>query len=289
MTESGGVSGSFRDPGGFVFERDGRIFRVITRHSLDDWNAFAASELFRELERDRLLIGTRPADATSLPDALEPGAQLVEHERVPFVSYPYEWPFSMLKEAALLHLELLERALARGFVLKDATPYNVQFIGSRPVFIDVLSFARHREGEPWAGYNQFCKMLLYPLMLEAYKRIPFQSWLRSELEGLDPLTFSRLLGLRDRLRAGVMTHVQAHAWLQPMARSRPSPANARAASSACTSSRRRSRMKPTTAPALRSSPTPIATRGRRHRATTAPASWSPWRTGRARCTTCWCR
>ena len=214
MTKPGGVSGSFRDPGGFVFERGGRIFRVITRHSLDDWNAFAASELRRELERDRLLIGTRPAEPASLPEGLEPGAQVVEHDRVPFVSYPYEWSFAMLKDAALLTLELLECALARGFVLKDATPYNVQFVGSRPVFIDVLSFTRYREGEPWAGYNQFCKMFLYPLMLQAYKRIPFQSWLRSELEGIDPLTFSRLLSLRDRLRPGVLTHVQAHAWLQ---------------------------------------------------------------------------
>ncbi len=214
MTRPGGVSGSFRDPGGFVFERDGRIFRVITRHSLDDWNAFAASELRRGLERNRLLIGTRPADAASLPEDLEPGAQLVEHERVPFVSYPYEWSFAMLQDAALLTLELVEGALAQDFILKDATPYNVQFIGSRPVFIDVLSFARYREGEPWAGYNQFCKMFLYPLMLQAYKRVPFQSWLRSELEGLDALTFSRLLGLRDRLRSGVLTHVQMHAWLQ---------------------------------------------------------------------------
>ncbi|MGH9787438.1 MAG: methyltransferase [Candidatus Acidiferrales bacterium] len=214
MTKPGGVSGSFRDPGGFVFERDGRIFRVITRHSLDDWNVFSSSELFRELDRDRLLIGTHPAGPASLPEGLEPDAQVVEHERVPFVSYPYEWPFAMLKDAALLTLELLERALARDFVLKDATPYNVQFVGSRPVFIDVLSFARYREGEPWAGYNQFCKMFLYPLMLQAYRRIPFHSWLRSELEGIDPLTFSRLLSLRDRMRPGVLTHVQMHAWLQ---------------------------------------------------------------------------
>jgi len=214
MTKPGGVSGSFRDPGGFVIERDSRIFRVITRHSLDDWNAFSGSELRRELARDRLLISTRPAEPASLPEGLEPGAQLVEHDRVPFVSYPYEWSFAMLKDAALLTLELLERALARDFVLKDATPYNVQFVGSRPVFIDVLSFARYREGEPWAGYNQFCKMFLYPLMLQAYKRIPFQSWLRSELEGLEPLTFSRLLSLRDRLRPGVLAHVQMHAWLQ---------------------------------------------------------------------------
>jgi len=120
----------------------------------------------------------------------------------------------MLRDAALLHLDLLERALARDFVLKDASPYNVQFLGARPVFIDVLSFARYQPGDPWAGYNQFCKLMLYPLMLEAYKRVPFQPWLRSELEGLDPLTFSRLLGLRDLFRPGVFSHVKLHAWLQ---------------------------------------------------------------------------
>ncbi|MGH2670734.1 MAG: methyltransferase, partial [bacterium] len=194
----------------------GRIFRVVSRYSLDDWRDFSASPLCDELQRDALLIPTRPAPdelrAQLAPD--DPAAVVLEHDRVPVVSYPYEWTCSMLRDAALLHLDLLERALARGFVLKDATPYNVQFLGARPVFIDVLSFARYQPGDPWAGYNQFCKMMLYPLMLEAYKRVPFQPWLRSELEGLDPLTFSRLLGLRDLLRPGVFTHVKLHAWLQ---------------------------------------------------------------------------
>jgi ribosomal protein L11 methylase PrmA len=139
---------------------------------------------------------------------------VVEHQRVPFVSYAYEWSFEMLKDAALLHLELLERCLRHDLVLKDATPYNVQFIGRDPIFIDVLSISRLRPDEPWAGYNQFCKMFLYPLMLEAYKQVPFQPWLRSQLEGLDPIHFSRLLSARDQLRPGVFTHVTLHAWLQ---------------------------------------------------------------------------
>lgn len=223
MTDLELDAGSFRDPGGRVYTLKGRVYRVVSRYSLDDWRAFSASPLFDELQRDGLLIATRPAPADLSPLPLDDPAGVVrlrspqvvlEHDRVPFVSYPYEWTFSMLRDAALLHLDLLQRALARDFVLKDASPYNVQFLGARPVFIDVLSFARYQPGDPWAGYNQFCKMMLYPLMLEAYKRVPFQPWLRSELEGLDPLTFSRLLGLRDLLRPGVFAHVKLHAWLQ---------------------------------------------------------------------------
>jgi hypothetical protein len=216
-------AGSFRDPGGRVVTQKGRIFRVVSRHSLEDWRAFSASPLFDELQRDALLIPTRPAPADLAAElaATDPGAVVLEHDRVPFLSYPYEWSFSMLRDAALLQLELVERALARDFVLKDASPYNVQFLGARPVFIDVLSFARYQPGDPWAGYNQFCKLMLYPLMLEAYKGVGFQAWLRSELEGLDPLTFSRLFGLGDLLRPGVFSHVKLHAWLQRRAESRP--------------------------------------------------------------------
>ena len=222
MTDLELDAGSFRDPGGQVYTFSGRVYRVISRYSLDDWRTFSASPLFDELQRDALLIATRPAppDLQTHLAAVDSTALVLEHDRVPFVSYPYEWTFSMLRDAALLHLDLLERALARDFVLKDASPYNVQFLGARPIFIDVLSFARYQPGDPWAGYNQFCKMMLYPLMLEAYKRVPFQPWLRSELEGLDPLYFSRLFNLRDLLRPGVLAHVKLHAWLQRKAESR---------------------------------------------------------------------
>jgi hypothetical protein len=116
----------------------------------------------------------------------EAGEALLEHERVPFVSYPYEWTFSMLRDAALLQLELQLQALEEGLTLKDASPYNVQWRGSRPVFVDVGSFERLREGEPWAGYRQFCTLYLYPLLLQAYKGIPFQPWLRGRLDGIEP-------------------------------------------------------------------------------------------------------
>lgn len=208
--------GSFRDPGGAVFRVGERVIRSIHPRALEDWNGFSASPLFEELQREQLLIPTQPVASTeSLPrEVLAGSAAVVEHQRIPFVSYPYEWSFGMLKDAALLHLDLIERCLPHDLILKDSSAFNVQFRGGKPIFIDVLSFTRWEAGEPWLGYNQFCKMFLYPLMLEAYKHISFQSWLRSELEGLDPLVFSHLLSARDQLRPGVFTHVTLQAWMQ---------------------------------------------------------------------------
>jgi len=207
---------SFRDPSGRVFTVQGRVFRAIRLSWAEAWKEFSSSPLFQELQQEGLLIRTTPApDGLPFPASLTEGCSVVvEHERVPFVSYPYEWSFGMLKDAALLHLDLLKRALAYDFICKDASAYNVQFVGAKPVFVDILSVIRHEVGEPWLGYHQFCKMFLYPLMLEAYKQIPFQSWLRSELEGVDPVLFSRVMGARDLLRPGVFTHVHLQAWLQ---------------------------------------------------------------------------
>jgi hypothetical protein len=139
---------------------------------------------------------------------------VLRHERIPVVSYPYEWTFGMLQDATLLELDLLLDALDEGLVLKDASPYNVQWRGTRPVFVDVGSFERLREGEPWAGYRQFCTLCLYPLLLQAYKGVPFQPWLRGSLEGIEPAQMRALLGLRDRFRRGVLTNVVLHAKLE---------------------------------------------------------------------------
>jgi len=139
---------------------------------------------------------------------------LLRHERIPFVSYPYEWPFTTLKRAALLQLDLLVDALGAGLILKDATPYNVQWHGPRPVFIDVGSFERYRDGTVWEGYRQFCQLQLYPLLLASWKGAPFQPWLRGSLEGIQPAEMRSLLSLRDRFRKGATTHVVLHARLE---------------------------------------------------------------------------
>ncbi len=173
--------GSFRDPDSRVVIEDGRVFRELSPRGVEGYEAFAASKLFG----DPRIVGTERVGPTRL-----------EHERIPFVSYPYEWTFGMLKAAALLTLELVDAAIGEGLMLKDATPYNVQFVGPRPVFVDVGSFERLRPGEPWPGYRQFCTLFLYPLMLTAYRGVAFQPWLKGSLEGIEPAEAAALLPRR---------------------------------------------------------------------------------------------
>lgn len=145
---------------------------------------------------------------------LAPGPVL-EHERVRFVSYAFEWPFSLLRQAALLHLHLLERLIPEGFILNDATPSNVMFRGIQPVFIDVASIVPYQPGDVWQGLKQFLETMLYPLLLSAHKGIPHQAWLRGAGEdGLPLWQVARLFGWRDILRPGVLSHVKLSAALE---------------------------------------------------------------------------
>jgi SAM-dependent methyltransferase len=209
--------GSFRDPASRVLLAGTRVLRCFDDDAARTFHAAAAAGLLDDLERRGAVVGWHPVAAAEVQEvqALAPGAALVlEHPRVPFVSYPYEWPFAMLKAAALLTLEIQTAALAAGFTLKDATPYNVQFIGTRPVFIDLGSFERSRDGAPWAPYTQFCRLFLYPLLLEALRGVPYQPELRSSLEGLDAARLGRLLRPRDKLRPSVFRDVVLQGWLE---------------------------------------------------------------------------
>jgi SAM-dependent methyltransferase len=197
-----------------VFTSPDGVFRALSATGLDDWQALAESPLWRELQDEGLVVATEPAELEAVPDLLAGSvAAVLRHERVPFVSYPYEWPFSMLRDAALLQLTLNRRALRAGLALKDATPYNVQWRGARPVFVDVGSFERLRAGEPWAGYRQFCMQFLYPLMLQAYKDLPFHALLRGSLDGIAPADARALLA-GERFRKGVLSNVLVHARLE---------------------------------------------------------------------------
>ena len=200
--------GSFRDPDTRVFRHDGAIFRCLTSRALEDWNRLAASEAYGRLTREGSLVATeRVEDASALPRLDAKWAGVLKHETVPFISYPYEWPFRMLKDAALLQLDVTLTALDDGMTLKDATPYNIQWFGTTPRFIDLGSFTPYEPGEPWAGYRQFCQQFLYPLFLQAYKDVPFHPWLRGSLEGIEPEHCRAMLSARDYVRSGVLTHV----------------------------------------------------------------------------------
>ena len=203
-------AGSFRDPDSRVFYRGDAVHRALSPEGLHDFQALAGSGLLD----DPRIVRTTLVDGATTGDLLDGvAAAVLEHERIPFVSYPYEWTFSMLQDAALLQLDLLIAALDCDLTLKDASPYNVQFTGSRPVFIDVGSFERLRPGELWVGYRQFCRLYLFPLLLQATKGVSFQPWLRGSLEGITPADMRALLSTRDRFRRGLTTNVFLHARL----------------------------------------------------------------------------
>jgi hypothetical protein len=212
-------AGSFRDWDGRVFVSDDRVLRALSAQGLANWEALASSALYSRLMDDEVLVPTRLADDDKLERLREadPAGEweaALSHERIPYVSYPYEWAFSMLQDAALLQLRLTAETLDHGLMLKDATPYNIQWRGSRPVFIDVGSFEPARAGETWAGYRQFCMLFLYPLLLEAYKGVSFQPWLRGSVDGISPQDFRALFTRRDALRPGMLRHVFLHASLE---------------------------------------------------------------------------
>jgi SAM-dependent methyltransferase len=204
--------GSFRDPESRVFYADDSVFRALSAEGLEDFEALAGTGLLE----DERLVRTERADGAAIPGGLlaKEAAGVLRHELIPFVSYPYEWPFSMLKDAALTQLDLLLAALEKDMVLKDSSPYNVQWRGAKPVFVDVGSFERLREGEPWVGYRQFCMLYLYPLLLQAAKDVQFHPWLRGSIDGIKPQEMANLLSLRDRFRRGLFTNVFLHARLE---------------------------------------------------------------------------
>ena len=203
--------GSFRDPTSRVLLDGDRVLRVLDAEADGDIEALEATQFFGRAIADGRIVGTRRCDDVPDLGAADRWAACLEHDRIPFLSFPYEWTFSMLQDAALLQLDLLADALDEGLITKDASAYNVQFLGSTPTFIDVGSFERQRPGEPWYGYRQFCQHFLYPLMLEAYRDVPFQPWLRGSIDGITPTECRSALSRRDYLHRGVLTNVWLHA------------------------------------------------------------------------------
>ncbi len=206
------LGASFRDPGGFVYRHEGAIFRQINVSAAEDYRALMDSGLYAALCEKELLVTHE-----EVAPPFEVGANhfvTVRPEAIPFVSHPYEWSFSQLKDAALLTLRLQRLALRHEMSLKDASAYNVQFLRGRPTMIDTLSFERYREGEPWVAYRQFCQHFLAPLALMAKRDIRLNALLRSNIDGV-PLDLAwSLLPTRCWLDRGLVAHLYLHARYQ---------------------------------------------------------------------------
>ena len=201
--------GSFRDPASHIVFDGDRVLRLLDDRGLEAWEHLASSVFFADAVTSGCLVSTKQIDA-----APEGVAGVLEHPRIPFVSYPYEWTFSMLKDAALLQLDLLADALAAGITIKDATPFNIQFVDGRPVFIDIGSFEKYREGEPWIGYRQFTRQFLFPLMLRSWAGLPFQPWLRGDMEGPTAGEMKQILSGSKRMKPSALMHVTLQAKME---------------------------------------------------------------------------
>ena len=198
---------SFRDPLATVFNYEGRILRGLTETGAKQYQFVKSTGLLNLLENNGDIVQTQD-DLNfynlNLPNRF---VRVLEHKLIPFISFPYEWSFSMLKAAALLHLDIQLKALQKGIVLSDGSAYNIQFCGVKPTFIDIMSFRPYKEGDFWFAHRQFCEQFLNPLLLWSLIGVPHNNWYRGALEGIDTEDLAALLPARSWLSPRLLIHV----------------------------------------------------------------------------------
>jgi ribosomal protein L11 methylase PrmA len=203
MKERDGAS--FRDPDGFVYHEGGTLLRQVNLSYKENYDMFMGSGLYAGFLGEGILVRHEET-------AAESGAyKTLKPEVIPFISYPYEWSFQQLKDAALLTLKIQKACLEKGMSLKDASAYNVQFRNGAPVFIDILSFEKYPEGEPWVAYGQFCRHFLAPLSLAAKKDQRLFTLMKEHLDGIPLDLVSGLLSWKTYFNPGLLLHIHLHA------------------------------------------------------------------------------
>ncbi len=205
------IKGSFRDPSGFLFYKKGVLYRNIDKSYEENYKKLVSSGLLAELWNKDLLIKHREVETQKSDFS---SFKTIQPEKLPFISYPYEWCFSELKDAALLTLEIQKIALSYGMNLKDASAFNVQFKNGKPIFIDTLSFEIHNKNTPWVAYKQFCQHFLAPLALMKYQDLRLNILFRTFLDGVPLDLASSLLPKKSLLNFSFLTHIHLHAKTQ---------------------------------------------------------------------------
>ena len=200
---------SFRDPSGFLFRRNEVLYRQVNHFYKEDYDCLMESGLYTALLEAELLIPHEEIDVQPIyPDK---SYKVIKPELIRFISYPYEWTFSQLKNAALTTLEIQKIALKFGMTLKDCTAYNIQFKNGKPILIDSLSFEKYQEGQIWKPYRQFCQHFFAPLSLMSHRDIRLNQLLRIYLDGIPLDLASKLLPLKTRSMFSMLAHIHAHA------------------------------------------------------------------------------
>jgi len=205
---------SFRDRDGFVFFQGPHFYRAIRKPFSETWEKLMASGLYAQLVAEGKLIAIEESSTDLLPELKQELHKIYKAQVLPFISYPGEWSFSQLKKAALLTLNIQKNALEKGFCLKDASVYNVQFIGNKAVFIDSLSFDLYNETEPWQAYGQFCRHFLAPLLLGAYRVPQAHGFFLNHLDGIPLELCAQLLPWKSKFDLLAYTHIHLHARME---------------------------------------------------------------------------
>jgi hypothetical protein len=200
---------SFRDPSGFLYHRGEILLRQVNSGYREDYECLMTSGLYDRLTQAQLLVAHEEVSVEQA--ATNDAYKVLRPELIPFISYPYEWSFSQLQDAALLTLRIQKESLGFGMSLKDCSAYNVQFRDGRPIFIDILSFEKYQEGRPWIAYRQFCQHFLAPLALMAYTDARLNQLSRVHIDGVPLDLASSLLPSRTFARFALLFHIHLHA------------------------------------------------------------------------------
>ncbi len=204
---------SFRDNQGNIFYLENKVIRTVNKNGKNNLEYIVNNKILDQSIKNDFLINTKLINKDGLPDFFLNFEYILESKLIPFISYPYEWSFEQLKTAALHHLDFQIFLFERGAVLRDASAYNIQFIGSKPYFIDLLSIKEYETGEYWIGYKQFCENFLNPLLLGSLKGIHHNNWFRGGLEGIPTTELNKLLNLKDKMSFNIFTHIHLQARL----------------------------------------------------------------------------
>lgn len=203
------LDSSFRDPSGTVCNDNGKIYRKIYNVYKNEYNFLIRSGLYKELIKLKLLIPHKEIETK------EAGVfKVVQPVKIPFVTYPYEWCFSQLKDAALTTLRIQMIAIKFGMILKDASIFNIQFYKGKPILIDTLSFRIYKTEQTWIAYHQFCTHFLAPLLLMTYVHPALNRLLRIYLDGIPLELASHLLPIRCWVNPAIISHIHIHARMQ---------------------------------------------------------------------------
>lgn len=204
-TMGGGLEpSSFRDPDARVFYKDGEVYRKINQRYIKTYEKFMQFGLYDKLANENLIVKHTEIQSEN--------GVVIKPEQV-FISYPWEWCFSELKDAALATLKIQKTALEFDMTMKDATPLNIQFLKNKPVLIDTSSFEDFKE-KPWAAYRQFCENFLAPLALIAYTDLNLGSLFLGNINGISLELASKLLPLSAKFNLGIYAHIFIHSKMQ---------------------------------------------------------------------------